>query len=256
MKMSWFVSLLAIAIFALASPLNAQWVQTNLPNMTVNAFTVDNNGVLFAGTENGVYRSTDSGTSWATSGLASHNISSVVVAASNLFAGAADAGVFRSTDHGTNWTEVNTGLVSSYIFTLAVSGTSIYAGTNIGVFRSTNYGTSWSLILFSGWSLTIATAIDYGGNTNLFVGVGYETEGAGSVYVSTDEGVTWTSSNEGMWTHMVDALAIIPVGTSSYNIFAGTWWEGVFRSTNNGTNWTMVNTGLPGSAINTLVTDN
>ncbi|NWG27437.1 MAG: hypothetical protein HXY48_02755, partial [Ignavibacteriaceae bacterium] len=57
MKKSMSRLLIAIAIFALASPLHAQWIQTNLPNMTVNAFTVDHNGVLFAGTENGVYRS-------------------------------------------------------------------------------------------------------------------------------------------------------------------------------------------------------
>jgi hypothetical protein len=42
------------------------------------------------------------------------------------------------------------------------------------------------------------------------------------------------------------------ISNGSY-LFAGTWNAGVFRTTNNGTNWTPANTGLPSSAIYALV---
>ena len=38
-------------------------------------------------------------------------------------------GVFLSTNNGTSWTAVNTGLTNSYVLSLAVSGTNLFAGT-------------------------------------------------------------------------------------------------------------------------------
>jgi hypothetical protein len=75
--------------------------------------------------------------------------------------------------------------------------------------------------------------------TNLFAGTG------GGVFLSTDEGATWTAVNSGL-THAVNAFAI-----SGTNIFAGTG-GGVFRSTNNGTSWDSVNTGLRFRSIQSL----
>lgn len=46
----------------------------------------------------------------------------------------------------------------------------------------------------------------------------------------------------------VQALAVCPNGTGDTNLFAGTWGYGVFRSSNNGTSWTAVNSGLPANA--------
>ena len=65
------------------------------------------------------------------------------VSGTNLFAGTYRGGVFLSTNNGTNWFAVNTGLTDVNVFSLIVSGTSIFAGTPSGVFRSTNNGTNW-----------------------------------------------------------------------------------------------------------------
>ncbi|HMS35352.1 MAG TPA: hypothetical protein PKC91_14820 [Ignavibacteria bacterium] len=48
-----------------------------------------------------------------------------------------------STNNGTDWNWVNNGLTNTTVYSLAVSGTSIYAGTAGGVFLSTNNGTNW-----------------------------------------------------------------------------------------------------------------
>jgi len=70
--------------------------------------------------------------------------------------------------------------------------------------------------------------------TNLFAG----TYGGG-VFLSTNNGTSWTTVNTGLTNTIVRSLAV-----NGTNLFAGTN-GGVFLSTNNGTSWTEVNTGLP-----------
>ncbi len=79
---------------------------------------------------------------------------------------------------------------------------------------------------------------------NLFAG------GYGGVYLTTNNGTSWTAVNSGLSYTIVIALAVSPNGTSGANIFAGTgdWMysggEGVYLSTDNGTSWTAVDSGL------------
>src|SRR6267143_1930864 len=82
----------------------------------------------------------------ATNGPYSGVVSSFVVSGNNLFAGTIGGGVFLSANNGTSWTAVNSGLTSTSVHSMAVSGTSIFAGTPNGVFRSTNSGTTWTEI--------------------------------------------------------------------------------------------------------------
>lgn len=46
-----------------------------------------------------------------------------------FIAGTNVGGVYLSTNNGTNWTSVNNGLTNYNIYTLAVSGTNLFAGT-------------------------------------------------------------------------------------------------------------------------------
>jgi len=69
--------------------------------------------------------------------------------------------------------------------------------------------------------------------TNLFAGTG------GGVFLSTNNGTSWTEVNSGLTNPDVLALAV-----SGTNLLAGTNGGGVFLSTNNGTSWTEVNSGL------------
>ncbi len=59
-----------------------------------------------------------------------------------------------------------------------------------------------------------------------------ETSGCGVFLHPTNNGNNWSMVNNGsITTSNVKSLAVL--GT---NIFAGTWYDGVFRSTNNGSN--------------------
>ncbi len=103
MKISWrrvppkAGFLLAVfCLFTNTNPLHSQWIQTNGP---------------YGG-----------------------DVYCFAVSGTNLFAGTGD-GVFLSTDNGTSWTQASTGLTSTLVSALAVSGTNLFAGTDGGVWR-------------------------------------------------------------------------------------------------------------------------
>jgi len=54
------------------------------------------------------------------------------------------AGVFIvQQNNGISWIESDSGITNSFVNSLAVSGSNIFAGTNNGMFLSTNNGNSW-----------------------------------------------------------------------------------------------------------------
>jgi hypothetical protein len=78
--------------------------------------------------------------------------------------------------------------------------------------------------------------------TNLFTG----TYGGG-VYLSTNNGTSWTQVNSGLTNTDVFALTL-----SGTNLFAGTLGGGVYLSTDNGTSWTQVNSGITNTDVYAL----
>jgi hypothetical protein len=65
------------------------------------------------------------------------------------------------------------------------------------------------------------------------------------VYVSTNNGTSWTAASTGLTNNYVLSLAVSPNGVGGTNLFAGTS-GGVFLSTNNGTSWTAASTPFSG----------
>jgi hypothetical protein len=209
-------------------------------------------------------------------GVSYSGILSLALVGTNLYAGIDGYGVFLSTNNGASWTVVNEGLPrlpydTTYyypsIWCLVASGTNLYAGIDgYGVFLSTNNGASWTAVneglprlpydttqYFSVGCLAVS-------GTNLFAGTGQRSyyrgwDGAGAgVFLSTNNGASWTAVNEGLPSSTYDTTQYTSVGclaVSGTNLFAGTYAAGVFRSTNNGTSWTVVNEGLPSSTYDT-----
>ena len=110
----------------------------------VSTLAVMDSSTIFAGTGDpngqaaiGVYRSLDNGDSWTqvNNGLPpTLMVWSFAVTGSNLFASSASsdgssANVYLSTDKGENWSSVSTNLVSNYIQSLYIKGTTLFAGT-------------------------------------------------------------------------------------------------------------------------------
>ena len=185
------------------------------------------------------------------------------VTPTTIYAGTNDGSgsVLKSTDGGLSWSVANSGLPNgdstlaggSLVIdptaptTLYVAGSSIYHGAG-AVYKSTDGAATWT-IANSGISspFPIALAIDPSTPTNLYAA----TIDAG-VFKSTDGAATWNAINNGLPVTIlncfVDALAVDPVTSS--NVYAGmgrstSTCYGVYKSTDGGTSWSAVNSGLP-----------
>lgn len=87
---------------------------------------------------------------------------------------------------------------------------------------------------------TFAVSPNGAGGTNLFAG---DTEHG--VFLSTNNGASWTEVNSGLTDTYVYDLGLDVSG----NLFAGTEFGRVFRSTNNGASWAAANTGLTSTNV-------
>lgn len=226
---------------------SAQWVQTGLTNKNVHDLVIHDSN-LFAATDDGIYHSNDNGINWTR--IYTSKVVALATTGAKIYA-ATDYTVFSSEDNGSTWNYLND-IYGDYIYTIAAYDSNLFVGGN-AVYRSTDEGATWTLVLSApGWVLDFTYGSNNLGNKDLFVGVGYEESGAGRVYHSTDNGATWTWSTSGMNTHMVYSIAAFPDGNGSLNVFAGTWWEGVFISKDNGVSWTEINRGLTNLTINSF----
>jgi len=175
-----------------------------------------------------------------------------------VYVGTRDAGVFKTIDGGQSWEPARDGLTFYPIRTLVTDPQDpniLYAGTDYnGIWKSTDGGERWSKSsggLYEGL-IVFDVDIDPHSRDTLYAslagGVGL---GIGNVYKSEDGGATWTLKDAGMprssdtstYTNGVFTLVIDPDDTSL--LYAGTNFEGAFRSTDGGETWAPINDGLP-----------
>ena len=262
------------------SSLVAQWQQTSGPGGGNVSCFLAGGSTVFAGTAyDGVYRSTDSGSTWspARTGLVSLAVQALVSRGPALYV-ATSSGIQVSTDGGRYWNQLPAAPHGALC--LALSGSYLVAGVQSdGVYVSRDSGANWMQTL----TLLTVTCLTVSGS-NLYAG----TEGSG-VYLSTDNGLTWSSSSAGLtggalfvwgitvqggtlfasaggkvytwvnggdtWTQTSNGLPTDAGKTITGNgsaLFAGTTSQGVYVSTNNGSTWSPANTGLPDLRIKSL----
>ncbi len=234
------ISLVTIALLLLAPRLlQAQWVQTSIPSTLVVTCFADSGANLYAGTDGGIFFSTNHGGSWTSInvGLSDAHVLALGLSATSLFAGTIGGGVYLSTNNGANWKAINTGLTSFVIDAFAVSGTNTFVSTGSGVFLTPNDGITWKN-LFSFPS--IARALSIVGN-NLVAGT------ANGVFLSTNDGNTWNAANTGLTDTNILAFA-----ASDTSLLAGTSSGGVYLSTDKGGSWVAISAGLTNAPVRAL----
>jgi len=74
----------------------------------------------------------------------------------------------------------------------------------------------------------------------------------GGVYLTTDNGKSWTQIDNGLNCLYILALAACPDSSSTTNLFAATT-EGVYRSTDDGNSWNAASVGLTSPYVHDLV---
>jgi len=209
----------------------ANWTQTSLNDRSVWSLAISGNNI-FAGSDppGGVYLSTNNGTTWTQTSLGNW-VLSFAINGNYIFAGTnSSGGVYLSTNNGTNWTQ--TSLNNRSVYSLAIDGSNLFAGTTNGVYLSTDNGTTWTQTSLNNH---IVRSLAISGN-NIFAGVG-QGPATNGVYLSTDNGTNWVRTS--LNTPWVNSLAL-----NGNNLFAGTNGNGVYVSNDNGTSWTQRNEGL------------
>ena len=209
------------------------WTEINngLPTPThsiiVRSLAASPNGDMFAGLNtDGIYKSTNNGNNWfeVNQGLTDYSIEAIVTNSNGyIFTGTSLEGIFRSIDNGNNWIQINNGLaVTSDINAIAFSTNgNIFAGTGGGgIYYSTNNGDNWEQ-KNQGLNRTAVSEIAVNSNNEIFTSA----SGTG-IFRSTNNGDYWIPCNLGLPNN---AFVSCFVNNSKAQMFAGTYYEGVFR---------------------------
>lgn len=210
------------------------------------AICPDDCQVVYAGTDDGVYRSGNGGRDWAPAGLGGTTVRSIVVlpGCEEVYAGTWGSGVQGTLDGGGAWNPANTGLGSDYLYSLAADPADrqvLYAGTaGAGVYKTTSGAASWfpANLGLPGYLLVPALIVDPQDSLTVYAGT-WEY----GVYRSSSAGAFWVEANTGLADLYLNALALDPV--QPLTLYAATNMGGIYRSPDGGNTWQV--DGLPGA---------
>jgi hypothetical protein len=221
---------------------------------------------------------TSGGPSWQAAGP--YNIGgrvtalAVVPGGSTLYLGAANGGVFRSDDSGVNWTSVLDGELTFSIGALALDPTdpnTVYCGTGeansavdtydgSGLYRTSDGGDSWQHLGLEATRRIGRVAVDPSNPDRIFVaamGTQFSTNPDRGLYRSEDGGLNWTKV---LFVNDSTGCADVVINPAHpETVYCATWERvrhptyrrafgpgcGIWRSTNSGTTWTLLQNGLP-----------
>ena len=200
-------------------------------------------GILLAATENGVFRSTNSGVSWTQSlplvyvlSLARSAVTSTTIYALS------PNNVYLSSDNGATWqyqgSVSSTGYFEGLVTDPATASTVYAFSQDSGVFVSTSAGAAWSAantgLPFGSVAFLVATS-----DGSLYASVpGY------GIYKSTNQAATWSAVNTGLPAGA--AFYAHSLASSGNTIYAGS--GSLYTTTNGGASWAATAGAVPNGA--------
>ena len=238
-----------------------------------------NGTTLFAGTDYGVIKSADNGETWTFNDLGAFMFGGIVTLAvngNNVYASSEMDGItVHSENNGETYTQY--GDIWFDASALTIIGNDLYAGTNYnGLYKLTNCAGLWAqvyaganyckglvgdatVIIATSLSTGVVRSTDGGATWTDVTGNGivqYNTSNCSpavmtpagifvgtmaGIYKTTDNGNTWSRSDAGIHACAISAPAVSALGT---DIYTGSDYGGVFRSTNDGQSFTDVSNSL------------
>src|SRR5437870_5384868 len=198
---------------------------------------------------------------WSTRGPIGGNVYCVVAdptRPATLYSGT-DQGVFKSADGGATWKSKTFGGINSLLETAAFqfdpSGSStIYAASSLGLLRSTDGGETWSSFGNAG-NPFYSLAIDPTSASTLYAG----TVNGNGIFKSTDSGNRWSAVNKNLPVNQIPGTTYLPLTLTLIvdpfrpsTVYAGTYGNGIFVSTDGAATWTPANVGMRSSYVSAL----
>jgi len=232
-------------------PSPGSWTHLGLNNLTVWTLVSDptNPNKLYAGTSDGVYQSTDAGSTWTVESNQGTPALVVAISPTNnniLYATHGSTGIQKSIDGGNTWIDVTNNLgTPTIILDLAINPTDpntvIVApyGHCLGIRKTTDGGTTWNAV---GGGCDIYRIAYDPTNQNIIYAGG--TNFSGYIAKSTDGGDTWTLGsdpnhlgNDGV-TGAVHGIVVDP--NNSNNVYVGQEISGIYKTTTGGSDWNLL----------------
>lgn len=208
----------------------------------------------------GLYQSTNSGMTWNHVSGNGFPDSTFVYAlckdntSNKLYAGTGN-GVYISANRGMSWTLSNTGIPSNaWITSLAAEPGMIFAGTPAdGIYISSDNGLTWNPS-----NTGIAEIPHVVDTTHVFPTIQSISVNIPNVilatldgiYVSTDNGFSWSESDAG-----VTGIDVNSIATTGSTVVIGTARNGIFISSDNGSTWNRSSVGITSQNINSVMAD-
>ncbi len=212
----------------------SSWNEIAFKSSIINCIAVDSSGHIFVACTDRKYRlsiSSDNGNSWNESNF-NKAIISLAIYNNYIFAGTGE-GIFRSSDNGISWTEINNGLSNKIIKTIALKDSIIYIGTNLGLYKSFDKGENWNFLggLYQFQNILVKPD-----------GEIYASAWQNEIFRSRDDGITWDYLplkwfEAGQWWHYLKLTINKMICDNLGNIYAATYMQGVFKSSDNGESW-------------------
>lgn len=261
----------------------SQWLKTNgLTGGPVNC-VFESGSKLYAGTNNGIFKSTNSGNTFSPSGIYDHQVIQILALNSRLYAVDGNYLLFRSVNEGSTWTDISLNIPGGTCQELLIHKNTLFAvSSGNGLYRSTNNGNNWVLInngISTGYLNSSISTSNYlyvssgttlyrsGNNGNSWVILNSNLPSYYSInkfgiynnilfanlsaaegsllYKSTNNGVNWIKADT--WNAAFYLSSLIQSGNYFY---ASVDYNGIFRSSDAGTSWSEINNGINAEFIN------
>ena len=212
------------------------WAQQNtgLAAVDVVDMTQTPGGTIFAGGDDGIFRTNDGGENW------SRNIEDTITIGQSLrvrfIASSATGRLFAglggklaiSDDNGDSWSVADSSFTAFFPNSIAFgSGNDVYVGVSGQIFKSLDSGDTWTGLI-TGIPSTNVNAMGVSGAGTVFAGTR-----SNGVFRSTDAGSTWVEVNNGIGANF-DMTAFLFQSNGDVLVSS---FDGVFRSSDSGDTW-------------------
>ena len=209
-----------------------------------HAFETDQT-IFVSSDGDGIYRSKNGGNSWVSVNIGLNDLHigrlemSPMEDKQILLAAGSSEGLYKTTDAGDHWRKVIENLkVTAISYFPATGGKKILIGDSLGgLYISQDAGETWNLFAQNPeWgAINEIVFLPTANNDQRPVLVGTEKKG---LIKTSEEGLNFISTNKGLPGFAnIRSIAISDNYEADFTLFATTWHEAVFRSTDGGDSW-------------------
>ena len=235
MKTRLFLILIFLTGFFSFSSGQDFWEQLDIPDsVELNDFTIDQNSIVFLGTNKGIYKTEDDGENWLFCNFNNSSTDLSVSISNTIYVigiETPNAALYLSEDTGNTWQMINPGHLP-VVRLITFSDSLIFYTTGGSIYKSIDRGYTWENV-FTSTGLEIFYDIIQKDGLLFGGAIDFILNDLGGVYQSNNQGDSWEQN--GLIGYGISSLAL----DINDNLLAGSRlnYFGVYQSDDNGLSW-------------------